>query len=164
MTLTLRCKASPRSLSNLGRTNCSGRGDGACSLGLMTILGGSTSGSREERIASSSIRCHQLHLHVLIAWTLKEPSLQPASTASCCSLRLAQTLGLYTAPFYVTDSAPIVFSTIHSVVFDKKSRFQPCFLSRGPRFKEFVHTRTLKAQRRSEGHGFGDRCATRFIR
>jgi hypothetical protein len=163
MRLTLRCKASPRNSSNLGRTNCSGRGDGVCSLGLMTILGGSTSGLREERIASSSIRCHQLHLHLLIAWPLKDLSLQRASRALCCSLRWAQVLRSYTTPIYITDSAPVVFSTIHSIVFEKKSCFQPCLLSRGPRFKEFVHTRTLKAQRRSEGHGFGVRCATRFI-
>jgi hypothetical protein len=55
MRVSLRSKASPRSSSNLGRASCSGRGDGARNLGLMTILGGSALESLEGWMTVSSV-------------------------------------------------------------------------------------------------------------
>jgi hypothetical protein len=56
MTLTLQSKAFLRRSSNLRRTTCSGRGNGARNLGLRTILGGSTLGSLAEWMAVSLVR------------------------------------------------------------------------------------------------------------
>ena len=47
MTLTLQSRVFLRSSSNLRRTSCSGRGNGARNLGLRTILGESAFASLE---------------------------------------------------------------------------------------------------------------------
>ena len=46
----------PRIPSNLRRTSCSGRGKGACDLGLSTILGESTLELPRESMTVSSVR------------------------------------------------------------------------------------------------------------
>src|SRR5919109_3658145 len=56
MTLTLRSKELLRNSSNLRRTSCSGRGNGARNFGLRTILAGSTLGSSE---ALMTVSCFQ---------------------------------------------------------------------------------------------------------
>src|SRR5215213_3093264 len=65
MTLTLKSKAFLRRSSKLPRTTCSGRANGACNLGLRTILGGSALGSLEAWITVSSLHRGYLGLRTI---------------------------------------------------------------------------------------------------
>jgi hypothetical protein len=68
-----------RGSSNLGRTNCSGRGTGALNLGLTMIFEGSMFGSLGEWMALSWFRRRKLHLRVLTAWPMKLHRPPPAN-------------------------------------------------------------------------------------